>query len=262
MDQHCRHSHSLLHLFSGPERPGSLQEHIGALGWRSYPVDTALDWSLQAGNDLCSDAVWEAVEYMVETGQVHGVAMDPPCSTCSRARKHPPSIPRRIRSKSHPLGLPKKDLWPSEVKELHKANYMYQKTISLARKCHSLNIPFYIEQPEPWGAEDDNATLFDFPEMISLMALSGVGYSDFDQCMFGAETVKPTRLVHFGLDMNKFRVNDRDQGAVRCTHPNRSWALPYGGEHWGSHPPPSPSLTAIRKRAIGIPKIWRNIHPK
>ena len=88
-----RRPRSLLHLFSGPERPGSLQEHIEALGWRSYPVDTSLEWSLQAGNDLSSDAVWEAVEYMIDTGQVHGVAMDPPCSTCSRARKHPPRHP-------------------------------------------------------------------------------------------------------------------------------------------------------------------------
>ena len=73
--------------------------------------------------------------------------------------------------------------------------------------------------------------------MIQLMALPGVGFSDFDQCEFGSETIKPTRLVHFGLDMNKFQINDRRDGVVRCTHPKRSWPLPYGGEHWGSHPP-------------------------
>ena len=73
--------------------------------------------------------------------------------------------------------------------------------------------------------------------MISLMALPGVCFSDFDQCKFGSETVKPTRLVHFGLDMNKFDSNDQDGGEVRCTHPPRDWPLPHGGSRWGSHPP-------------------------
>jgi hypothetical protein len=210
---------------------------VGALGWRTFPVDTVLEWSLPAGNDLSKDDVWEGVEYMVTTGQAQGVALDPPCSTCSRARKHPPAKPRRIRSKTHPLGLPRKQLDAGEIQELKVANYMYHKTIALARTCCNLNIPWYIEQPEPWGPNDDNATLFDFPQTIALMALPGVGVSNFDQCEFGSETVKPTRLIHFGLDMNKFQANPRDGGQVRCTHPRKQWTLPDGTTHWGSHPP-------------------------
>ena len=236
-DNKPKHIPALIHLFSGPERPGSLQEHISALNWRSFPVDTVLQWTLQAGNDLSKDVVWEGVEYMVTTGQAQGVAMDPPCSTCSRARKHPPAWPRRIRSKSHPLGLPRSQLISSEIQELKRANYMYHKTISLARTCCTLNIPWYIEQPEPWGPEDDNATFFDFPETIALMALPGVKFVDFDQCEKGAETVKPTRLLYFGLDMNEFQANTIDGGPVRCTHPKKEWTLPNGTTHWGSHPP-------------------------
>ena len=233
----AKHIPALIHLFSGPERPGSLQEHLSALHWRSYPVDIVLEWTLQAGNDLSKDVVWEGVEYMVTTGQAQGVAFDPPCSTCSRARKHPPSYPRRIRSKTHPMGLPKNQLNPMEINELKRANYMYRKTIALARKCCTLNIPWYIEQPEPWGPEDDNATFFDFPETIALMALPGVNFVDFDQCELGAATVKPTRLLYFGLDLSKFQTNPRDGGPVRCTHPKKSWTLPNGTTHWGSHPP-------------------------
>ena len=236
-DNKPKHIPALIHLFSGPERPGSLQEHISALNWRSFPVDTVLQWTLQAGNDLSKDVVWEGVEYMVTTGQAQGVAMDPPCSTCSRARKHPPAWPRRSRSKSHPLGPPRSQLISSEIQELKRANYMYHKTISLARTCCTLNIPWYIEQPEPWGPEDDNATFFDFPETIALMALPGVKFVDFDQCEKGAETVKPTRLLYFGLDMNEFQANTIDGGPVRCTHPKKEWTLPNGTTHWGSHPP-------------------------
>jgi hypothetical protein len=200
-------------------------------------VDTEQEFSLNAGRDLLDDALWEEVEYMVDTGQVQGLGMDPPCSTCSRARKHPPGFPRRIRSKARPQGLHKSQLWPSEVMELKKANYLYNKVIMLARKCHAANIPWYIEQPEPWGPEDDNATLFDFPEMILLRALPGVTATDLDQCEVGADTVKPTRLVHFGLDLTKLSQNARDGGPLRCTHPKKWWTLPSGASHWGRHLP-------------------------
>ena len=226
---------ALIHLFSGPEWPGSLQEHLGALNWKSYPVDTVLERTLQAGNDLCKDVVWDCVEHMVASGQAQGVAFDPPCSTCSRDRKHP--NPRIIRSKTLPLGLPINQLNPREIVELHRSNYMYRKTIALARKCCTLSIPWYIEQPEPGGPEDDNATLFDFPETIALMALPGVNLVDFDQCELGAETVKPTRLLYFGLDLSKFQINSRDGGPVRCTHPKKWWDTPGITPHWGSHPP-------------------------
>ena len=242
------HAPAFLHLFSGRERGGSLQEQLKAFGWRTFPIDIAQPLLLHAGNDLLNDQVWQEIEYMVETGQAQGVGMDPPCSTCSRARKHPPTFPRRIRSKARPHGLTKSMLWPAEIVELQKANYMYQKVISLANKCHSRNIPWYIEQPEPWGPEDDNATLFDFPEMILLRALPGVDVSDFDQCEKGADTVKPTRLVHFGLDMTKFKQNDIDGGPVRCSHPKKEWILSSGGTHWGSHPP---ALTLAYKNKEG-----------
>ena len=242
------HVPAFLHLFSGRERGGSLQEQLKAFGWQTYPVDIAQPHLLHAGNDLLNDQVWQEIEYMVEAGQIQGVGMDPPCSTCSRARKHPPAFPRRIRSKARPHGLIKSMLWPAEIVELQKANYMYQKIISLANECHRRNIPWYIEQPEPWGPEDDNATLFDFPEMILLMSLPGVDVSDFDQCEKGSDTVKPTRLVHFGLDMTKFKQNEIDGGPVRCSHPKKEWILSSGGTHWGSHPP---ALTLAYKNKEG-----------
>ena len=119
----AKHVPAFIHLFSGREREGSLQEQLGKFKWKTFAVDTAQPQMLNAGNDLLDDQLWEAVEYMVETGQVQGIGMDPPCSTCSRARKHPPSMPRRIRSKARPHGLLKSMLWPSEIIELQKANY-------------------------------------------------------------------------------------------------------------------------------------------
>ena len=56
---------------------------------------------------------------------------------------------------------------------------------------HWAQDPMLQEQPETWGPEDGNATLLDFPEMLSLMALPGVDLSGFDQCELGAKTAKP-----------------------------------------------------------------------
>ena len=66
---------------------------------------------------------------------------------------------------------------------------MYHKVINLANKCTRAQVPWYIEQPLPWGPEDDNATIFDFP----------VDLCDSDKCELGAKIAKPFRLVHYGI---------------------------------------------------------------
>ena len=65
---------------------------------------------------------------------------------------------------------------------------MADREISLLARPKGL--PFLIEQPEPWGPDDPNATLFDFPQMLQLMQMEGVETLNFDQCMHGAATKK------------------------------------------------------------------------
>ena len=61
-----------------------------------------------------------------------------------------------------------------------RANFIFLQCIRLLALCHQKGLPFLIEQPEPWGPEDDNGTLFDFPEMIDLWGLPGVKITSFD----------------------------------------------------------------------------------
>ena len=81
---------------------------------------------------------------------------------------HPPSLPRQIRTRVHFMGLPKAQLSQAENKELQEAKFILLKCIRHLALCHQKGLPFLFEQLEPWGPEDDNGTLFDFPEMIEL----------------------------------------------------------------------------------------------
>eukprot|EP00969_Alexandrium_andersonii_P241572 10667452-Alexandrium_andersonii.AAC.1 len=45
--------------------------------------------------------------------------------------------------------------------------------------------------------------MFQLPELKELAALPGVRHVDFDQCCFGAESVKPTRLLFYGVDLTE-----------------------------------------------------------
>jgi hypothetical protein len=51
---------------------------------------------------------------------------------------------------------------------------------------------------------------------------------DFDQCVFGAVTVKPTRIIY---SKGKFATLSRNV----CTHPRVWWGTGEGTGHWAPH---------------------------
>eukprot|EP00974_Lingulodinium_polyedra_P003602 339141-Lingulodinium_polyedra.AAC.1 len=65
---------------------------------------------------------------------------------------------------------------------------------------------------------------------------------DFDQCRWGAETAKPTRILHWGIDLSRL--------AGRCNHPaqQQTWLTPRGVEATAFRPHPP---LAGRVRASG-----------
>ena len=110
----------------------------------------------------------------------------------------PPRFPCSIRSADHPMGLPHNLLSPAEQQELKCANYLYIRCIGVAELCLARQIPFAIEFPMKLG--HSHATLQDLPVAKSLLSKKGVKIIDFDQCMYGAPTTKPTSLICFGAD--------------------------------------------------------------
>ena len=84
--------------------------------------------------------------------------------------------------------------------------------------------------PEP---REDTVTIWDLDEFVEILSDPRVRVVDFDQCEYGAETAKPTRLVGFNVEIAHLKAE--------CTHAPQWW--PYtdlrGRErwHWGAHVP-------------------------
>ena len=58
----------------------------------------------------------------------------------------------------------------------------------VARLCHSLQIPFTLENPK-------SSRLRQFDPVVRLLGLDGVDFVDFDMCGYGTPYKKPTRIM-------------------------------------------------------------------
>ena len=221
----------VLHLFSGPQgRADGMAAFLYQQGWHCIDVDTVND----KDDDLANDAMWELIFAAVISGNVHFVWMGPPCTTFSPARRHDPG-PKPVRDANHHRGFPKTWLSPAQVEEVRTANYFVVQCARLGELALAKEVSFAIENPQPWQSTEC-ASMFDFEEMTALTRRPGVETTDFHQCMLGALTRKPTRVVHAGIDLSDL--------AGTCNHPEKHWKCEYrdnNGKHvvewqWASHP--------------------------
>jgi len=101
----------------------------------------------------------------------------------------------------------------------------------IASRCLALGVGFAIENPEPW---DRNApSLWLLNEFVQLASDPRVEVANFDQCRWGSETKKPTRIMYFKADLT-FLV-------LRCNHQPQSGHFTNKegapATSWGPHPP-------------------------
>ena len=200
------------------------------LGWHCIDVDIKNQLSNQGSYpmDLASDSSWDF--YMNSINTFRAVIMGIECKTFSRSRQHP-NGPRPLRSKEYPRGLPKNLLSQDDIITLQVANYFVAQCIRLAWLCINLGIAFAIENPEPW--DPDAVSIWDIPEMMQLASHDRVRVINFDQCRWGADTAKPTRLLVFNMDASALQL--------RCNHPER-WieftdSSGVNKVEWRRHPP-------------------------
>ena len=109
-------------------------------------------------------------------------------------------------------------------------NYFAIQSARMASVELQRGVGFGIENPAPWPGFP---SIFLLPEFITLSQTPGVKAVDFDQCPFGAETAKPTRVLYALVNMQHL------QG--RCNHPKQTW---HYTDWWGrpqstyaAHPP-------------------------
>ena len=162
MDQ--SHPPRALHLYSGPHHLACVSNQLAALGWDCIDVDSKVPPDALSSNDLSTDDLWLEIRDAVNEGKLEAVHMDPECSTCSHARFKPPRLPRPVRSKEFPMGLPKSQLSAAEDTEVKTANFHYLQCIKLGELCQSKGTPFAIEFPAKLG--DYHVTLADLPPAL------------------------------------------------------------------------------------------------
>ena len=129
----------------------------------------------------------------------------------SRARTGPPG-PAPLRSASHLHGLPKDELRPAEFEQVRLGADFAIQSARIATVAHRVGAGFAIENPAPAGP----VSLFHLPEYLTLAALPGVRHAEFDQCRYGAQSAKPTRILYSGIDLS-------NMDGRTCDHP-RVWA--------------------------------------
>ena len=165
----------------------------------------------------------------MRAGEYQAIFMGTPCETASRARTGPPG-PRPLRSPAHIYGLPRAQLTEAEHTQVRNGTYLALMSAATATLAMELGIPWGIENPDPEG---NPVSLFNLPEWQALANAPGVKFIDFHQCPMGAETSKPTRILHWGCDLSHL--------AGRCNHPARWWEYTdHRGRprrSWGPHPP-------------------------
>ncbi len=92
------------------------------------------------------------------------------------------------------------------------------------RACYDYGIPFTLENPEPIR----DVSLWLMPNVREVAGLRGVRHADFDQCMMGCETTKPTRLLYY-------LVSHANLNNLRCDHPKREWKDSEGKTYEAPH---------------------------
>ncbi len=207
-----------LHLFSGPEREGDLADSLMKLGWAVCSVDIHQPHK----TDLLDVHVREAILEDIANGMYDHVMLGTPCETYSNLRKEPPG-PRPLRSKEEIAGL-SSGLSDSEKKQLKEGNEHTRFSGRAMEKCIEVGVSFTMENPEPIY----EVSIWIMPEIEKILNQRGVYTVDFDQCRFGCESTKPTRLMHHKVSHAAF-------DSMRCNHEKKTFQDSKGKVYYAAH---------------------------
>ena len=187
-----------LHLFSGPRRPGDLQEAIELfanernLSIRALSVDVVI--SLEYGDILRQDTQKTFIDALVQ-GWICGMAAGPPCETWSRAREHQLTTgdgPRPVRSADQPEGLSQLSL--RELRQVLFGSQLLAVAAVLLTLCWIHGICGVLEHPaEPPRAA--SPSIWKLPIFRYLAKQSQVKKLTIMQGYYGAASAKPTTLM-------------------------------------------------------------------
>ena len=195
-----------IEIFSGS---GRLTAEIRRLGIRAVAVDRGA--SRTSGPvtllDLTKPDDLEFLKNFItsERDNLLYVHMAPPCGTCSAARnkRHRDleaagfALPKPLRSKAHPMGLPTNR--GLDAAKVESANALYYATLEIAKLCLNLDILFSLENPE-------NSLFWNTDPIQELFQLCSGYHNVFQSCMMGGDRDKRTKWWSSKSNFNAFNL--------------------------------------------------------
>ena len=149
------------------------------------PIDVTLSDLVPTAFDVVDVECWEFFMQLVWLGAIFFAHFGTPCNTFTSARKDDGGPPP-LRSMDFPLGLPQ--LSDDDCCLTFLGNLFLFRTCEACSAIHALGGDFSIENPLL-------SLIWDTPQMINLRSGCRALVFDFDQCEFGAPSMKPTRLL-------------------------------------------------------------------
>ena len=171
-----------LEIFSGTAR---LSSAVRSLGIPVLPpVDIEVSPEVGSARDVGDLQFWDWLMSLALLGGLFFVHFGTPCNAFSQARKDDGGPPP-LRSAQFPMGLP--DLSEFNHGFVFLGNLFLERTEELAMVVFWTGGDFSIENPL-------YSFLWQTPLMMALQTAARTFDHDFDQCCFGAPSLKPTRL--------------------------------------------------------------------
>eukprot|EP00435_Cladocopium_sp_Y103_P064471 s792_g26.t1 len=188
----------VVYLFAGASRRGDIGQQLQALAEGKFHLDMReLDLELHHSHDLSKTKLWDDFFSDIDQGKVDVLLFSPPCNTFSRARHHfKDGGPRPLRSSSWPLGFPW--LRNHDQETVQTANFFIFQCLEAARRMYAKDRFFWCEHPEDLGttrAGDRPASIWQLQAVQELADLTSATTWGIHQCLYGAPTSKPTRLM-------------------------------------------------------------------
>ena len=149
------------------------------------PVDIVISDMVAAPVDIVDWKFWNKILSVIMAGLVFFLHCGTPCNTFTSARKNDGGPPP-LRSALEPMGL--QDLSVDNWALVFLGNIFLLRTAEACRLVFDLGGNFSIENPLL-------SLMWQTTVMQQLISETRALALDFDQCAFGAPSVKPTRLV-------------------------------------------------------------------
>ena len=183
VDEVARHGPWFLEIFSGTAR---LTAAVRALGVPCLPpIDITVCQEVPSPFDVLDCDNWSFIMKLIACGAIKFLHFGTPCNSFSAARKEDGGPPP-LRSEEFPEGFP--DLEGLNLAIATLGNFFAERTVEAAEAVVRAGGDFSIENPR-WSL------LWCTIWIRRLMREARTFQVVFDQCAFGAASMKPTRIL-------------------------------------------------------------------